>query len=110
MSVVDSTLKNAPGGANVTSGKREFSVNCKQIIMRGSKAASTNGQTDNSGNCYLVRQFGSRDDQGTIVAIIPKGTTVAFPPAGVGGVLFSPYRYYVDVDNIGDGLLVTLIL
>lgn len=111
MSLVDPTLANDPDTQNVTgAGKRERTFRGCQLRIQASKPGASHGTQDNAGNIYLVRRGGSRDDGGTIIATVLKGTTLEFPghPAEVDCI--SPYRYYLDGDNAGDGAYVTLMI
>jgi hypothetical protein len=67
----------------------------------------THGMKDNTGNVYLVRYGGTRDDTGLMVAIIKKGTTFILASAPQVMDTYDAYRYFIDADNAGDGLLIT---
>jgi hypothetical protein len=69
----------------------------------------------NTGNIYIVRRgsgsgSGNRDDTGSIVATLVPGQTLFFTAAAVNVNVWSPYRYSIDADNIGDGAFITLII
>jgi hypothetical protein len=90
-------------------GVPEYSARCQQIMFQGVKAAA-HGLQVNTGNVYIVRKGGSRDDSGTIVAMLQPGQTIWMASAPAVLDVFSPYRYYVDADNAGDSALVTLLI
>ena len=75
-------------------------------------AANNNGTVANTGNIYLMFYpaggAGNRADYGAMIKTIPSGSDWFFPPEGIGADLFSPYSFFLDADNGGDGAIVTL--
>jgi len=96
----------APEVSNRSSGKLFPPLRFQQIILQA-MIPDTHGMKDNTGNVYIVRRGGSRDDPGLMVMVIKKGVTVFLASAPRIGDTFNPYRYWVDADNAGDGLLIT---
>jgi len=52
----------------------------------------------------------NRDDTGVIVATVLPGQTLSLVAAALNLNVWSPYRYYLDADNPGDGAFITLIV
>jgi len=86
-----------------------YTVRCCQIRFQAVKPG-THGLGDNTGNIYIVRKDGSRDDPGTIVAMVEKGDVYETPSGMAQGNCLNPYRYFIDADNVGDGAIVTLFI
>lgn len=111
MSLVDPNDYNKPNQSNAgtnTSGY-EYTVRCNQIRFQAVKPG-THGLADNTGNIYIVREGGDRDDPGLIVAMVAKGDVLDLPSHPAQGNVMNPYRYYIDADNAGDGAIVTLFI
>jgi len=113
MSLVDPGNYNDPGTPSGT-GMAEYTQRCNQIIFQGFK---NNGTTfvANVGNIYVMRKgagggAGNRSDPGACVLIIPSGQTGVIGSAALNRNDLSPYRYYIDADNIGDAAQVTLLI
>lgn len=122
MSLVDSTLSNAP--ENPTSYVSaaviaEYTVRAYAIIFQACKSgAGAPKLTNNTGNVYIVRKAlsgsGGVADTGTVLfALAAGGTGLPGVPFVLDGAAlnrntFSPYEIYVDADNAGDGVQVTL--
>jgi hypothetical protein len=121
MSLVDSANVNAPQTPTPgTAGAGEYTVRAYGIIFQACKAGASHGLQANTGNIYICRAgvagAGNRDDYGSIVAMLPSGTpNLPYPifmltAAALNRDTWSPYRYYIDADNVSDGALVTLII
>ena len=105
--LVDASNINDPSASNVSGSAYEYgSLRFNQLMFQGFKAAA-NGLQVNTGNVYVVRKDGDRDDYGTIVAVVKSGETVWLRAAPSVKNAFSPYRYWIDADNNGDSCLVT---
>jgi hypothetical protein len=111
MSLVDSTNVNAPETATTTSSD-EYSPLCQQIQFQGFKSNAGTGVVANTGNVYIMRKgvqgLGNRTDFGSLVAVLPPGQTLFIASSARNRDTFSPYRYFLDADNAGDGAIVTL--
>ena len=106
-SLIDSSGANDPAASNRTGSVYEYGEpRFNQIMFQGFKAAA-NGLQANTGNIYIVRKDGDRDDYGTIVAVVKTGETVWLSAAPSVKNAFSPYRYWIDADNNGDSCLAT---
>lgn len=114
MSVVDSSLKNAPDKpVPGTAGSDEFTVKCNQIIIQGVKSNSGTGLTNNTGNIYLILKgngSNNRTDTGCIIAQIAAGQTFVLAPAAMNVEVFNPYLLWLDADNGGDAGQISLII
>jgi hypothetical protein len=114
MSVVDSTLKNAPDKpVPGTTGANEYTVRCQQIIIQGMKSNAGTGLTNNTGNIYVILKgtgSNNRTDTGCIVLTVPAGQTGVIASAPMVMNVFNPYLLYLDSDNSGDSAMVTLII
>lgn len=113
MSVVDPTSNNSPGTATNPTNY-QYTVRAEEIMVQAFKPAASGTQL-NTGNIYIVRRgsgsgSGNRDDTGSIVATLVPGQTLFFTAAAVNVNVWSPYRYSIDADNIGDGAFITLII
>ncbi len=114
MSLVDPTGKNNPNtptgpGINAL----EYSPQVYAVWFSGFKPGG-GGMVFNTGNVYIMRKpstggAGDRTDTGAMVGVLQPGQTfpLVISPATARG--FSPYRYYLDADNAGDGALCTAI-
>lgn len=111
MSLVDPGNVNAPGSPT-TPGAAEYTPTLYSILFQAVKPAGGNshGMVNTTGNVYVVRSptgnnAGNRDDPGAMLAAIAPGQqfTLLITPGAYRG--FSPYRYFVDADNAGDGAL-----
>ena len=116
MSLVDPTGANNPNTIAVAgSNAAEYSPSVYSVWFQGLKPGNNSvGQMQhNAGNVYIMRKgaggSGNNSDTGAMVQILAPGGSVALPisPATQRG--FSPYRYYLDADNAGDGALCTAI-
>lgn len=117
MSLVDPTGVNDPASPTPgTPGADEYTPRCNQIVFQGVKPGASHGLQPNTGNVYIVRfaakgaGSGNRDDPGVIVGMIFPGGSYELASAPLNRDTWSPYRYYIDADNSGDGALVTLII
>jgi|ERR1700733_570454 len=127
MSLVDPSSYNAPETASSSSASgqaqgAEYTVTAYQIIFQPCRAGASHGLATPTGNVYICRKgaagSGNRDDPGVIIAALSllPGSTAALAPAFTltsaarNRDSFSPYRYYIDADNAGDGCIVTLII
>ena len=124
MSLVDPNSLNASGSASPTAsanntgapaGGNEFTERCQQIIFQAYKSAGANGLNTNTGNIYIVRKgvgagTGNRADLGSIVAVLQSGQTFSVGSSALVKDVFSPYRYFIDADNVNDGCQVTLFI
>jgi len=91
------------------STKSEYTRRVNQMMFQG-YTPDTHGMKPNAGYVYIVRKGGSRDDPGTIVKVLAPGETFFLAPTPMVRDVFSPYRYYIDGDNAGDGALVTCLI
>jgi hypothetical protein len=118
MSLIDAALVNAPESATSATSD-EYTPRCYEILFFACKPGAAHGVQVNTGNIYIMRKgvqgAGNRDDYGSMVAALPSGATTAtnFPffrltAAALNRNVFSPYEFYLDADNGGDGCLVTL--
>lgn len=110
MSLVD------PGGLNdpanpTAAGVAEYTARAQQIMFQGVHAGGQAGQlVNNTGNIYVVRRGHTLGDTGEIIAVLQAGQTLFLASAPAVKDVFSPYRYYIDGDNAGDGAQVTLLI
>lgn len=107
-SVIDPTGALSPDVSNRSGGPLYPPLRFQQLVFRGMKPNATPdaaGFKDNTGNVYIVRQGGSINHSGLIVAIIKPGETLFLSGAPRVGDTYNPYRYYVDAENAGDGVL-----
>ncbi len=105
MDPVDAGDPSTPTAAGVP----EYTVRCQQIMFQAVKA-DTHGLVNNTGNIYIVRKGGNRDDPGAIVAMLQPGQTLFLSSAPAVRDVFSPYRYFIDADNAADAAQVTLLI
>ena len=104
-SLVDPTDARAPEART-----SEYSPRCQQILLQAFKPGVAHGMQVNAGFVYIVRKGGDRDDYGTIVKVLSPGESFYLASAPSVKDVFSPYRYYVDGDNAGDGVLAVLLI
>ena len=114
MSVVDPNAYNAPGTPTSTLSN-EYTVAAYEIVVQAVKPGVSHGMQLNTGNVYILRQgvspgVGNRDDTGSMIAFLAPGLTLFLTAAALNMNVLSPYRYYVDADNAGDGALITLTI
>lgn len=109
-SLVDPTNLNDPGSSNRTGLTREYTSRCQQLIIQAIKPGVAHGMVDNTGYVYIVRKSGSRDDPGQMIKRLSPSETFFLASAPLVKDVFSPYRYYVDGDTAGDGVIVTLLI
>lgn len=116
MSLVDPANLNDPATYTPdTPGAAPYTVRCNQIEVWALKPGTSHGTQVNAGNVYIVRKgvspgTGNRDDTGSIVATLFPGQSWKLPASPLNRNVLSPYRYSVDADNAGDGVMVTLII
>ena len=122
MSLVDASSVNSPNTlVPPTSGATPaltlgFSPSCHQIMFQALKPGVGNiGTRLNTGLVYVVRVgktpgTGNREDMGSIVKTLTPGETWVLSSNPANGDTFSPYRYRIDGDNVGDGAFVTLLI
>lgn len=103
--LIDPTNLDAPETQNLTGVKAEYTARFQQIMIQGFKPGA-HGMQPNAGFVYIVRAGGNRDDPGSIVKVLFPGETFFLASAPLVKDVFSPYRYYVDADNAGDGALI----
>jgi hypothetical protein len=113
MSVVDPNSYNSPNtptGANVD----EYTVRAQQIFFQAIKPnGAGSGWVNNTGNVYIVRKgtgSSNYNDTGVLVKRLVPGENFFLASAAFNLDVFSPYRYYVDADNAGDGVAPTLLI
>lgn len=114
MSLVDATNRNAPQTPTTVGGSvGEYTQRCNQITFQA-YIPDTNGMKANTGNIYICRTgvqgAGNRDDYGSIIEVLTPGQTFSVGSSAQVKDVFSPYRYFIDADNAGDGALVTLFI
>jgi len=109
MILVDPTLKNDPDVQNLTGNRSEVTRRCVAIQFEACKPVAAGGTTNNAGRVYVVRHHGSRQNTGTIVKTLIAGELWRLEVDKRMNSL-SPYRYWIDVDNVGDGVFVTLFI
>lgn len=120
MSLVDPNSVDAPQTPTPgTPGANEYTQRAYRINFQPCKAGASHGLAVNTGNIYIVRKgipgqgSGNRDDTGSIIAVLPTAATLpifSLEAAPLNRDVFSPYRYFIDADNAGDGCLVTLLM
>lgn len=113
MSLVDPTGVNDPSKPT-SQFTAEYSPRAYQIQFQAMKPTDS-GMTYNVGFAYVMRMptkggSGGKSDTGSIVAVLPSGSTYFLDAAPINKNVWSPYRYYVDADMAGEGLLCTLII
>lgn len=116
MGLVDPTLINDPNNPT-TPASMEYPPRGQAFLMQGFNQGGLTaiGLRVNTGNVYLIKRgtgagSGNREDAGVIVAVILPGTQQNLSAAALNLDVFNPYDFYVDADNAGDGLQVTLIV
>jgi hypothetical protein len=110
---VDATSINAPESAT-SSQAAEYTARAEEILVQAFKPAA-NGMQLNTGNIYVVRKgagggAGNRNDPGAMVTVLSPGQSLFLTAASMNRNVWSPYRYFIDADNAGDGALIVLIL
>ena len=115
MSLVDSTLRDAPETGTQTAVGYEFTNRAQQIIFQAFKAgAGPPSLAVNTGNIYIIKKGGSGSlnatDKGAIIAVLTPGQTFTLASAPLNRNVFSPYEYYIDADTTNDACQVTLII
>lgn len=91
----------------------EFTTRFQQIIFQAVKSIAP--VVANTGAVYIVRKgvgggSGNKADSGSIVKILAVGETFVLAASALSLNVLSPYRYFIDADNNGDGCLVTGIV
>lgn len=109
MSLVDPTLLNDPSAINTTGARSEVSRRCVSIQFEAMKPVAAGGTQNNTGRVYVVRRLGSRHNSGSIVRTLTAGEVWLMTVDQTMNNL-SPYRYWIDVDSVGDGAYVTLFI
>jgi hypothetical protein len=119
MSLVDPSNDDAPESATSATSS-EYTPRAYEIKFTACKPGAAHGLQLNTGNIYVVVKgvspgTGNRDDQGSIVIVLPPGATTGpnFPTekltaAALNRNVFSPFAFSIDADNAGDGCLVVL--
>lgn len=107
MSLVDPNVTETESG---TLNPEFTSARFQQIIFQAVKSVAP--VVANAGAIYIVRKgaaggSGNRTDIGAIVAILQPGQTFILGAPALSNNVLSPYRYFIDADNAGDGCLVT---
>lgn len=112
MSLVDSTLKDAPENATA-SNTAEYTHRAQQIIFQAYKSGGTRLAV-NTGLIYIVRKAlagaGGVADLGTIVAVLSAGQTFILGSAALSRNVYNLYRYLIDADTAGDACQVTAVM
>lgn len=106
MLAVDPTNINAPETPSQV-GAYEYSTRFHEILFQGFRPNKIGGMLPNTGNVYIVRKGGNRDDPGTIVMVISPGQTITLTASPLVRDALSGYRYYVDADVDEEGVLIT---
>jgi hypothetical protein len=115
MNLVDAAQVNNPN-ALTSATSDEYTVRAQQIIFQGYKAgAGPPSLTNNTGNVYILKKgsgggTGNATDKGVIVAVIAPGQTFTLGSAALNRNVFSPYEFFVDADNTGDSVQVSLVI
>ena len=113
MSLVDPNSYNDP--ASPTSAfSLEYTVRAWEIIFTACKPGA-HGVAFNVGNVYILMKpvgsgAGNRDDYGSMLPPLGPAQTLILSSAALNFNVWSPYAFFVDADNAGDGALVTLII
>ena len=111
---VDPANTNSPNSPT-SATSQEYTVRAEEILVQAIRPGASHGMQLNIGNVYILRAptagaSGNRDDPGSLVAMLLPGQTLFLTAAALNRNVWSPYRYYVDADNAGDGVIVTLII
>jgi hypothetical protein len=93
----------------------EYTVSCEEIVVQAFKPGAGTGLQLNTGYVYITRiavppGSGGRSDTGSTVMVMLPGQTLFLTASAMNRNVWSPYRYFVDADNAGDGVIVTLII
>lgn len=115
MHYVDPSNNNSPNASpNFQTAGAEYTPRFHRITYQGYKPGNnTIAWVPNTGAVYVVRignnsagGLGTALDTGVIVAIVQPGEGGSVPPQSeMDFGTLSPYRYFVDSDNAGDGLV-----
>lgn len=114
MSLVDPNAYNAPN-TPTSVYSNEYTVRAQEIQIQARKPGASHGTQLNTGQIYICRVgvgsgSGNRDDTGSIIATLNPGDTYFMTAAFLNMNTMSPYRYYIDADNSGDGAFVTIMV
>ena len=114
MSNVDPNNYAAPGTPTAPNVP-EFTVRAEEIVVQAVKPGASTGMVANAGYVYIMRKpvppgSGGRLDSGSMVVSLAPGQTLFLTASPLNRNVWSPYRYFVDADVAGDGVLVTLII
>jgi len=92
----------------------EYAVRAHEMVIQAYKPGLVHGMQFNSGNVYVLVApaggSGNRDDSGSIITTLGPGQTMFLESAAMNFNVWSPYTFFVDADNPGDGVMVTLII
>ena|SRR2546430_6969142 len=120
MSVVDPNGVNdpsvpvPPATGSVPALTQLYSPRAQQIIFMAYKTPAGSGPVLNTGNIFICRKAvgsgsGNRNDTGVILMILTPGQVWVLAGAAGNFDTFSPYRYFIDANNAGDGAIVVLL-
>lgn len=117
MSLVDTTLKNAPEVAVGTGAGvgDEYTRRAQQIIFEAFKPGAAPPRSGaNTGNVYIVRKStatgGGAGDMGVIIKTLTPGQTFIMGSSPSNQNVFNLYQFYIDADTAADGCTVTAII
>ena len=111
MSLVDPNSYNdpvTPTNSLLPAQGQVRSPTCNSMLIQACRIpAGGHGLDVPTGNVYLLRKpqgagSGNRDDYGAMVLMLTPGESAIHLASA------SPYKYFVDADNVGDGALITL--
>ncbi len=88
MKLIDPTEADAPETSNRISG-RLYPTRFQQIKFQGFKP-DTHGMQYNTGNVYVVRRTGNRDDTGLMIHVLRPGETWYLNSPPTSGAVFKP--------------------
>ena len=120
MSVVDTGLNiwnpataTPPNTGTITESLPEYPLAAQQLLIFACKSVAP--FVANTGTTYIVEKgagggSGNKTDSGSIIAIISSSGSIVLGSAASNRNVFNPYNLYVDADNSGDGVLVTLVI
>lgn len=114
MSLVDPAFINSPE-IPTSQLSQEYSVRAHEIVFSAYKPGPSTGLILNTGNVYILMPpappgSGNNVDYGSMLPPLAPGQTLFLSAAALNFNVWSPYEYFVDADNAGDGVLVTLII
>jgi hypothetical protein len=114
MSLVDPAFLNSPDSPTVQTAD-EYTWRAHEIILSAYKPGASHGMQLNTGNVYICRKgappgTGNRDDTGSMFPPLTPGQTLFISSAALNFNVWSPYEYFVDADNAGDGVIAMLII